>query len=169
MMKKKLIILSIIIILILITVNIIFGTLVIKKKKIKCIDFNYDTKWKELSSDDSSVLLVNGNNSNLYLSIRNIDKNYIDSDIEDIYYAYEEEYRQNNSNFKLLDFGQTIIGSDYFNANSYYYNSSTHGSLLIIGYYNKYIIEINYSALLEYFDYDLGDIYPIINNISISC
>ena len=57
-MKKKLIILSIIIILILITVNIIFGTLVIKKKKIKCIDFNYDTKWKELSSDDSSVLLV---------------------------------------------------------------------------------------------------------------
>lgn len=165
--QSKLFYISLITFFILIIIYIIYNSFILNFYRCDYFKLDFDKKWTSAIKDDNYIKLKDKNNSTVQIIGKKIPKEEQEKELSEIYYDYEEEFKQENKNFELVNYGNTKVGKNYLDANEYFYEYKDRSIQLILIIKDDTIIEISYSSVNQLFDIDAENFYDILNSLEI--
>lgn len=162
--KKKIIIITTIVLSILIFLTLTYNSLILNSYVNNNFNVDYDKTWTEINKSKNHILLKNNNGSTINITSSKYKKK---TSKEEAYLNIHKYFVNNNKEYNLINKKEVIIGKNYIKGYSLLYESNIDQSLLYIIYKDNYIIQINYTALTQYFDLDLEKFYNVVNTIEV--
>ena len=162
--KKKTIIIEFLILSILIFITLTYNSLILNSYVNNRFNVDYDKTWREINKSKNHILLKNNNGSTINITSSKYNKKISK---EETYLNIHKKFINNNKEYYLINKKDVRIGKNYTKGYSLLYESNIDQSLLYIIYKDNYIIQINYTALTQYFDLDLEEFYNVVNTIEV--
>ena len=165
-MKKKILLITALVFVVLLVFYNIYNRLILNFYSSRDFKVDFDNSWVAVEKSKNYLALRNKNNSTIQIASRDIVDNK--SNDEDIYYDFEEEFRNNNPAFELINYSSTKIGRKYLDGYTYMYEYKGFQILLILIKHDDKMIQVTYSVISQYFDFELEDFYNILNSLEIN-
>lgn len=166
MKKKNILLTTAIIFIVLLFIYNTYNSLILNYYTTENFTVDYNKKWTAIEKNKNYIALKNNNNSTIQISSKIIEDNT--KNIDDIYFDFEEDFKNNNKNFELINYSNTKVGKDYLDGYTYLYDYKGFQILLVLIKKENKMIEITYSTINQYFDIELEDFYNVLNSLEIN-
>lgn len=125
----------------------------------------YDTTWKIVEKKDGLKLNHKKSNGIINIQCKTLDKNYMDTKLEDIIVDIKDSIENQNTDYKLIN-----VYNDYsskYDSFSYLYEKDNLQTLVNVYKKDNKIIIIYYEVDSEYYDIVLDSAESIFNSLEI--
>lgn len=123
-----------------------------KKYENNYLSFEYDSTWKVIKDDKTTVSLTHNTKSFVDIKITNLTSNNINKSIDNIVDEVKYDIEKQNSRFKLINEEPCFLTNYMYEGYKMLYETKESQSLVVSFKTDNNLIVVNYTAYNDYFD-----------------
>ena len=167
MIKKNFLFVTIISFIFVFIIYIFYNNFILNFYSCSYFKIDFNKEWKATEKGKNYLKLKNKKNGTIEIIGKVIENDELKKNIDEIYYDYEEDFRNDNKDLKLINYGETTIGKKYLKAYEYFYENNTKNTQLILIKDKNKIIQIVYSSETQFFEIDIESFNNVLNSLEV--